>query len=393
MRSLLLSLLLATAGCASSSREPFDVPPVAFEDTLATAAPTSDVVAPRVPLQLDVLDPLVPGEVARFLIWGLAPGETTYVGYSLQGVGQGPCPAALGGLCLNLAPPLRLAGVVQADLSGRAYLDVPVPAQAPIGLQVALQAVAVRGFGGAQSVKSAPLEVEVEAAAVNHSGGSGASGFEVGFLTWGSQFAYDRVNNALVTPNYPYYGALPPTIDVYLMREDFDQVGFDFSYSEYWCMISFDLTSSVVPNWVTADPQLWWGVDYTNGATSSTCVGPDYELDPTVWGVDPAQSLLSTGPWGTAVGEPSATVVAELLPNVDPALHPFIHGGAMQVGLLGGSTDTIYTQAYAMNPVTHDVLVDGSGALIPLDDTQVHVGGRLAPAWYSSSDMYLYLLY
>ncbi len=59
---------------------------------------------------------VVPGELVRFAATGGASG------------GVGPCPLALGGLCLDLGPGVVVLGPTVADASGTALLASVVPA-------------------------------------------------------------------------------------------------------------------------------------------------------------------------------------------------------------------------------------------------------------------------
>ncbi|TAH39644.1 MAG: VCBS repeat-containing protein [Planctomycetota bacterium] len=94
------------------------------------------------------------GQNAQFLVTGALAGERVYYLYSFTGVGAGPCPPQLGGLCLDLLSPVQLIGSAYANAGGQALLSVDIPAGAPIGQAVHTQAVARRGPGGAGSVKS-----------------------------------------------------------------------------------------------------------------------------------------------------------------------------------------------------------------------------------------------
>ncbi|MBL1218390.1 MAG: hypothetical protein D8M59_12950 [Planctomycetes bacterium] len=89
------------------------------------------------------------------------PGETIHFLYSRKGTGTGPCPGQLGGLCLDILDPIRVAGAAAADSSGTAVLRIQVPSSAPL-IDVHLQAVARRGDGGSASVKSNALTVPIQ---------------------------------------------------------------------------------------------------------------------------------------------------------------------------------------------------------------------------------------
>ena len=72
--------------------------------------------------------PLVPGEPGGCLVVGAAPGEPVVVMASTTGIGVGPCPPQLGGLCLDLLPPVIELGRGQANDNGEATIQWTVPA-------------------------------------------------------------------------------------------------------------------------------------------------------------------------------------------------------------------------------------------------------------------------
>lgn len=100
------------------------------------------------------------GMITEFVTTGAAVGERVYFLYSTVGIGNGPCPPALGGLCLDLLSPIRLGDAV-GDANGIARLDVTVPANAPLGLTVFTQSVIRRGPGGQDSAKSIPFQAVI----------------------------------------------------------------------------------------------------------------------------------------------------------------------------------------------------------------------------------------
>ncbi len=97
--------------------------------------------------------PLYRGAPTNFTVTHAQPGELVYFLYSLAGTGAGPCPGPLGGLCLDLLTPIIQFGSAVADANGQAVLTATVPPNAP-AVSVSTQAVARRGVGGADSVKS-----------------------------------------------------------------------------------------------------------------------------------------------------------------------------------------------------------------------------------------------
>ncbi|NOG55422.1 MAG: hypothetical protein HND57_14060 [Planctomycetes bacterium] len=96
------------------------------------------------------------GQETEFVTSGAEPGEEVYFIYSTAGLGEGPCPRQLGGLCLDLLKPVLL-GTAVGDANGIARLAVTVPSRAPLGQMVHTQSVIRRGPSGADSVKSEPF--------------------------------------------------------------------------------------------------------------------------------------------------------------------------------------------------------------------------------------------
>ncbi|NQU47473.1 MAG: PQQ-like beta-propeller repeat protein [Planctomycetes bacterium] len=111
-------------------------------------------------LQLEVQNLIAGSNVtlsARQATWQKA----VHFAFSLKGMGDGPCPTALGGLCLDLLAPVRKIGTVVADASGFASFTATVPPTA-IGMAVHFQAVEARGIGGTSSVSSNVVSTSVK---------------------------------------------------------------------------------------------------------------------------------------------------------------------------------------------------------------------------------------
>ena len=100
--------------------------------------------------------PLIAGTTPRFRISGAAPGETVYLVRTFTGIGEGSCPPPIGGNCMGILDPLAIHGSSVADGSGVAYIDMRVPAGAPLGAEIYTQAVAIRGVGGSDTALSPP---------------------------------------------------------------------------------------------------------------------------------------------------------------------------------------------------------------------------------------------
>jgi hypothetical protein len=101
------------------------------------------------------------GDDAVLEIGGAYVGETIYLLASRAGVGAGPCDPLLGGQCLGIRGPVRLLTTIGAYPGGSTTLTMPVPDTLPIGIEVGLQAVVVRGYSGADSLLSPSVTVEI----------------------------------------------------------------------------------------------------------------------------------------------------------------------------------------------------------------------------------------
>ncbi|MFG0331568.1 MAG: TolB family protein [Phycisphaerales bacterium] len=101
----------------------------------------------RVDLEAGALftqDRLERGQLAEFRVFSLTPGDEVYFGYSLNGIGDGRCFGALGGLCLDLLNPIEVFAFSRAGADGVATASRTVPSNASITL-IHTQAVIDRG--------------------------------------------------------------------------------------------------------------------------------------------------------------------------------------------------------------------------------------------------------
>ncbi len=159
MRFVMPVLLLAAA-CSEAPES--DAWPV--QDGESTFADDADVTMrppPGVDLILDVSD-VIPGQLATFTISQADPGETVFLLRSTAGVGGGgPCPAPLGGACLDIHGPVTVMTSATANAQGVATIRANIPASAPNGLHAFFEAAAPRGGVGA--VTSNPVERELGA--------------------------------------------------------------------------------------------------------------------------------------------------------------------------------------------------------------------------------------
>ncbi len=93
------------------------------------------------------------GTMAEVDAYGFDAGERVYLLRGLGGFGSGPCPPELGGLCLDLLDPIVIQKSALADSFGHVDFEDYIPASVPL-IELYFQAVAARGLGGVDSVKS-----------------------------------------------------------------------------------------------------------------------------------------------------------------------------------------------------------------------------------------------
>ncbi|MCA9490853.1 MAG: hypothetical protein KC621_13080 [Myxococcales bacterium] len=137
MRRLLLAPLLLAAACGA------DVDPGlegADMDQLAFGLPAMELTVSQ----------LVPGQVGRFTVTGLLPGEEARVYVSFAGRGAGPCVPA-GSPCLSIQPQVQEVVRMTANADGWASGLRNIPGNLPYGTSVWLQAAVIAGPQGANS--------------------------------------------------------------------------------------------------------------------------------------------------------------------------------------------------------------------------------------------------
>lgn len=157
------TLLLALAACSLPSGDQplvdtWDPDAADFADALMPSELPSPPpgVAPTL-----TASTAVPGHPMTWTVTDLDPNERVYLGRAAAGLGAGPCPPVAGGVCLDIADPVVLQGTARANAAGVATFELTVPHSAPPGFVIAFQAMAVRGTGGVDTVKSNALEVTV----------------------------------------------------------------------------------------------------------------------------------------------------------------------------------------------------------------------------------------
>jgi hypothetical protein len=92
-----------------------------------------------------------PGQSTTSTITGAVAFETVRFIVSTGGLGNGPCPPPLGGLCLDVVVPIPKVQPIVADVNGVATWTFTVPATVPVGVDIFLQAVVDRDADSAKS--------------------------------------------------------------------------------------------------------------------------------------------------------------------------------------------------------------------------------------------------
>lgn len=106
-------------------------------------------------LVLEINGAVIANQSHTYTISGADPGERVYLLFSANGVGNGPCPAALGGgaICLGIRGPFSVLASANANNNGEANITATLPTQYA-GWTIGFQAGALRGVNGRDSVLS-----------------------------------------------------------------------------------------------------------------------------------------------------------------------------------------------------------------------------------------------
>lgn len=120
MRFLAVLALLASCSAPVEMGVPLDAPEWQHQALPSQTSP------PPGSLVLEPVD-FWQGETAIVTASGLTEGDTATLIISIGGLGDGPCPAILGGMCLEIMAPLATMGSATADDQGVATFTIPVP--------------------------------------------------------------------------------------------------------------------------------------------------------------------------------------------------------------------------------------------------------------------------
>ena len=97
--------------------------------------------------------PLEIGEIADINASGAEADERVVLVRGTE-IGDGGCPASLGGECLGVSGSIAMIGRSRANADGVAEFHWPVSPGTPLGMQFCMQAFVKRGPGGADSILS-----------------------------------------------------------------------------------------------------------------------------------------------------------------------------------------------------------------------------------------------
>ena len=140
--------MLLLVGCAPSPELP--APEAVWLPLGATAAPLPGE------LEVAVAGGILGGSF-DFTITGANAGDEVVVVRGASGLGPGPCIAALGGQCLDIAGPVRVHTTLWTDADGFGEAVTRAPSERDLlGVELCFQAAVQRGFAGTLSELSEP---------------------------------------------------------------------------------------------------------------------------------------------------------------------------------------------------------------------------------------------
>jgi hypothetical protein len=188
MRHALIVSLAALAACAQPEGASADA--LIWTDAPPPAAPTLFLSAPPATSV---------GGVLQLSVTGANPNETITVVLGI-GVGDGPCPAAIGGVCTALTGPLRVVGSARANQFGNAVINVQIPTTTPLDSFGYFQAFVRRGPGNVNTIVS-----NVERVRTN----DGSSRVRVVHASPNAPAVDIYANGSLLVPGLSYLEATP----------------------------------------------------------------------------------------------------------------------------------------------------------------------------------------
>jgi hypothetical protein len=178
-----------------------------------------------------------------------------------------------------------------------------------------------------------------------------------------------------------------PMIEVFLADAEWSG---DVQDVAHYCSILLVLERNPVPDWVSDDPRLVWGVDWDPlDPPLTSCNTPGYELNPFDWGLNVITTFTADPSWGVAVGAPTPALVKQLEPVLGGDV-VYLLGGTLHVSSLLASApiENVYGYAYAVDADLKLVDAEGDNLLDPLLASEVHDGGALlSSAWITLSSL------
>jgi hypothetical protein len=216
-------------------------------------------------------------------------------------------------------------------------------------------------------------------------------GFDVRYMLVQGDLGFDSATNSLVEVQVGG-GAIPSAIYFLFGTETWRGSGFDLGLDAEYCAIILPLTSSAFAPWASADPTVWYGVDYTEGVAGAVtdCNTAGKEMDPAILGADPVSALVNDyGGWGAGIGEWGANWYKYYDPTTTPDFFATYVGGRIYSAAGWVGADDFLAFPVALDPTTFEAQDDGT-YFIGVPSDQVYLGTTIATAWYRIYGLWLY---
>jgi hypothetical protein len=209
---------------------------------------------------------------------------------------------------------------------------------------------------------------------------------------------FDATINSIVEVNTQGV-AIPPAMYIFFGTEAWFASGFDFALDTEYCAIIMPLTSSAFAPWASADPTVWYGVDYTDGIGGivTDCDTPGKDIPDGLLGPDVVDTVFNGyGGWGMGVGEWGPTfydtVYGPTGSNYDFLLTNCVGARFYSAGSSYGpwvEPSDFYAFPVSIDPTTYEAQDDGT-YLIGVPPADVYTGIGIASAWYRVFGFYYY---
>lgn len=222
--------------------------------------------------------------------------------------------------------------------------------------------------------------------------GRHTTGFDARYLRIDADLGYDAALGSLVEVQTAA-GAAPPAIYFLFGTPVWEASGFDLTLDAEYCYVVLPLTSSTLAGWAAADATVWYGVDYVDGVAGvvTNCDTADHDVPDQFVGPDiPSALVTDYGGWGIGIGEWGPTIYNYYTPGTTTTgfFDTFVGVHVQNNGFV--AVDDFYALPVAIDPVTHEALVNAYGfETVPAAD--VPTGTGIATAWYRIFGIFYYV--